>query len=269
MSTAEEPLLDRLQLRYQRVQEALAEELARDRKPPGSPLPPERALAEHFGVSRVTMRRALAELERAGVVVRGPSGGWLVAGTQVGEPPNQLMSFSEMAAARGLRPSAEVLRAHVRPATLDEAEALGLAPGADLFELERLRRMDGVPILVDRTRVPLSLAPGLPEVDFSSASLYAVLEERYGIRPTRARFAVEAVAADPRTAELLGLPPGGPVLRCEQVTADERGRTIELCEMRYRGDRYRFRATLVRAGSAFVPPGDPGPSHPPGARPPG
>ncbi len=251
MSTTEEPLLDRLQLRYQRVQEALAEEIARDRRPPGSPLPPERALAEHFGVSRVTMRRALAELERIGLVARSPTGGWLVAGPRVGEPPNQLMSFSEMAAARGLTPSARVLGATVRPATLDEAEVLGLAPGAPLFELERLRLMDGVPILVDRTRIPRSLAPGLEEVDFSTASLYAALEERYGIRPARARFAVEAVAADERLARLLELQPGGPVLRCEQVTEDEAGRTVEVCEMLYRGDRYRFRATLIRAGTAL------------------
>lgn len=250
MSTTEEPILDRLQLRYQRVQEALAEEIARDRRPPGSPLPPERALAEHFGVSRVTMRRALAELERIGLVARSPTGGWLVAGPRVGEPPNQLMSFSEMAAARGLTPSARVLGATVRPATLDEAEVLGLAPGAPLFELERLRLMDGVPILVDRTRIPRSLAPGLEEVDFSTASLYAALEERYGIRPARARFAVEAVAADERLARLLELQPGGPVLRCEQVTEDEAGRTVEVCEMLYRGDRYRFRATLIRAGTA-------------------
>jgi GntR family transcriptional regulator len=249
MSTTQEPVLDRLRLRYQRVQEALAQEIARDRRPPGSPLPPERALAEHFGVSRVTMRRALAELQRTGVVVRAPTGGWLVAGTQVGEPPNQLMSFSEMAAARGLVPSARVLQCHVRPATLDEADTLGLAPGAPLFELERLRLMDGIPILVDRTRIPLALAPDIADVDFSTASLYAVLEERYGIRPDRARFAIEAVAADERIARLLELPSGGPLLRCEQVTVDEQGRTIEICEMLYRGDRYRFRATLVRAGT--------------------
>ncbi|GIV01118.1 MAG: transcriptional regulator [Actinomycetota bacterium] len=258
MSTTEEPLLDRLQLRYQRVQEALAEEIARDRRPAGSPLPPERALAEHFGVSRVTMRRALAELERAGVVARAPSGGWVVAGTRIGEPPNQLMSFSEMAASRGLRPSARVLRHHVRPATLDEADILGLAPGAPLFELERLRLMDGVPILVDRTRIPLALAPDLDAVDFSAMSLYSVLEERYGIRPARARFAVEAIAADERTADLLELPPGGPLLRCEQITEDETGRTIEICEMRYRGDRYRFRATLVRGAAGFPSPPEPG-----------
>jgi DNA-binding GntR family transcriptional regulator len=129
MSAADEPLLDRLQLRYQRVQESLAEELARDHRPAGSPLPPERALAEHFGVSLVTLRRALDELERAGLVSRTPSGGWVVAGARIGEPPNELMSFSEMAASRGLTARARVLSEHVRPAMIDEADTLGPRPG--------------------------------------------------------------------------------------------------------------------------------------------
>jgi GntR family transcriptional regulator len=242
----QEPALERLRLRYQRVQDALADEIERGRYPAGSRLPPERALAEHFGVSRVTLRRALDELSRAGVVERSGSG-WAVAAGAIGEPPNVLMSFSEMAASRGLRPGGHVLERQVRAATLDEAEMLRLAPGATLFELERLRTMDGVPILIDRTRIPLALARGLDEVNLEGVSLYEVLEERFGLRATRAHFTVEAIAADERRASLLGLEPGQPLLRCRQQTEDATGRPIELCEMAYRGDRYRFLATLARA----------------------
>jgi DNA-binding GntR family transcriptional regulator len=136
----------------------------------------------------------------------------------------------------------------VRAATLDEAESLGLAPGASLFEVERLRTMDGVPILIDRTRIPLSIAPGLEATDLDGVSLYGTLEERFGVRPSRARFTVEAIEADARRAELLGLTAGQPLLRCQQQTEDDAGRQIELCEMVYRYDRYRFRATLARGG---------------------
>jgi GntR family transcriptional regulator len=248
MSHAEDgPVLEKLQLRYLRVQRALAEEIHRSGNTPGSLLPPERALAEHFGVSRVTLRRALAELEREGVVARSGSR-WTIAGAPIGEPPNALMSFSEMAATRGLRATATVLWAGIRSASLDEADALGLAPGASLFECERLRALDEVPILVDRSCLPASLVPGIDAADLSNGSLYALLERRYGVRPTRARFTVEAVAADDRLAGLLELRPGEPLLRCRQQTDDQMGRSIELCEMAYRGDRYRFRATLVRGG---------------------
>ena len=167
-------------------------------------------------------------------------------GDRIGEPPNALMSFSEMAASKGLVATAHVLDVGVRPATIDEAEALGLAPGAPLFEVERLRLMDGVPILIDRSTVPFALAPDLTEVDFSTRSLYHELEERHGLRPVRAHFAVEAVAADERQAVLFDLQVGEPLLRCDQLTEDGAGRPIELCEMFYRGDRYRFRSTLLR-----------------------
>jgi GntR family transcriptional regulator len=246
MSAAETPF-DTLQLRYERVREQLADDIDRDRRPPGSRLPPERALADHFGVSRATLRRALDELARDGRVERVP-GGWAVASRVVGEPPNELMSFSEMAASRGLTPGGRVLERSTRPASIDEADALGLAPGATLFVLERLRTMDDVPILIDRTRVPLALFDGIDEVELDGTSLYGVLEERFGIRPTRARFTVEAIPADERRARLLDLEPGDPLLRCEQQTEDQSGRAIELCEMVYRFDRYRFRATLVRGG---------------------
>jgi GntR family transcriptional regulator len=244
-ATHHDPVLDRLQLRYQRVQQELEEEIGRDRRPAGSRLPPERALAEHYGVSRVTLRRALAELEQAGVVAHDHAG-WVVAAPRIGEPPDTLMSFSEMAASRGLTASARILERQVRPATIDEAEALKLAPGAPLFEIERLRAMDDVPMMIDRTRIPLTLAPGLEDADLDGVSLYGLLEERYDMRAARARFTVEATPADERRAALLGLEPGQPLLRCQQQTEDESGRAIELCEMVYRFDRYRFRATLVR-----------------------
>jgi DNA-binding GntR family transcriptional regulator len=247
MSVPADRPLDDLQLRYQRVQLALSDEIRRGGRPAGSRLPPERALAEHFGVSRVTLRRALEELASAGVVSRSGSG-WAVATAAVGEPPNELMSFSEMAASRGLEPGSRVLERRVRAATLDEAEDLGLAPGASLFELERLRTMDGVPILVDRTTIPIAIAPGIDAIELDGVSLYEVLEERFDVRPTRARFTVEAIAADNRRAELLELRPGEPLLRCNQQTEDASGRQIELCEMVYRYDRYRFRATLTRGG---------------------
>jgi GntR family transcriptional regulator len=189
----------------------------------------------------------MQELERRSVLTRDGRG-WSVAGPRVGEPPNELMSFSEMAAARGVTASARVLSNQIRASTLDESDVLGIAPGAPVFELQRLRSMDDVPILIDRSLIPHALVPGIERTSFATTSLYEVLEHRYGLRPTRARFAVEAVAADERDAEALDLDLGGPLLRCLQMTEDAEGRMFESCEMRYRGDRYRFRATLLRAG---------------------
>lgn len=215
----------------------------------GSRLPAERELCERLGVSRVTLRRALSHLVDEGVLESSHGRGWYVTTGVLGEPPNVLRSFTQTAAARGLEASARVLAAEVVPATIDEAEALGVAPGAGIFHLRRVRLLGGVPIAFDHARLPLELGPDLPELDFEADTLYGALEER-GVVPTRADFSVEATAASAADAALLGVEHGDPLLVTSQTTFDQRDRPIELATMAYRGDRYRFRASLRRPSSA-------------------
>ena len=138
-----------------------------------------------------------------------------------------------------------MLAAEVRAATIDEAEAFGIAPGAELFELERVRMLDGLPISLDHNRVPLRLHPSSTELDFTTASLYEALE-RAGHPPRRADYELEARGADAPEAELLGLAPGAPVLFATTVAIGEDGRVVDLGRTVYRADRYRFQATLMR-----------------------
>lgn len=170
--------------------------------------------------------------------------GWFVATGPVSEPPNALMSFTAMGSARGLRASSRVLHVGVRPATLDEAEQLAMVPADDLFEIRRLRLLDDRPVALDHSRIPLVRLPTLPEHDFSVASLYGVLESA-GVRPSRADFIVEATSCDAEQSEHLAGGPGAPLLLARQTTFDQDDRPLELGSMAYRGDRYRFRATLV------------------------
>src|SRR4029079_11076549 len=102
--------------------------------------------------------------------------GSFVSGEALIEPPNTLMSLSELGRSRGLEASAEVLQRPTRPATIDEAETFGIAPGAELLELERLRMLDGVPISIDINVVPLRALPDAEALDFTKDSLYDALE---------------------------------------------------------------------------------------------
>ena len=232
-------------LRYQAVARVLADEIRTGRLGDRVHLPSERALVSRFGVSRVTVRRALRALEAEGLVTSAAGRGWLVRSTGLEEPENELLGFTDVARRQGLAASARVLAAHVREATLDEAELLGMAPGARVVELDRVRLLDGVPVGIDRSLVPAARAPGLLERDWTTASLYAALEEA-GCPPVRAEYVLQAAAADEPEATLLELSPGAPVLRAEQRSFDATGRPIQLCRMSYRGDRYRFRTTLIR-----------------------
>ncbi len=212
----------------------------------GDRLPGERALTDRFGVSRITVRRALAALVQEGHVHAEPKSGWYVAEPPLTEPAATLLGFSEMARASGLSPSARVVGRAVRAATLQEAEQLHVAPGADLFDLTRVRYLDAVPIAVDRSRIALARAPFLPDVDFARASLYDELSAR-GLVPSRASYLVQALPSAARIARRLHIDRGEPVLHVGGVVRDQRDRPLELGEITYKGDRYVMQVTLQRS----------------------
>jgi GntR family transcriptional regulator len=229
---------------YHRVYREIAREIESGALQPGDRLPSERWLCDELGVSRATVRRAIEELVGDGLV-EGRGRGSFVTGDALVEPPNTLMSLSELGRSRGLEATSRVLASDLRPATIDEADAFGIAPGAEVFELQRLRMLDGLPISVDHNRVPLRLVPGAALLDFTSASLYEALE-REGHPPARADYELEARGADEHEAELLGLAPDAPVLFATTVAIGEDSRVLDLGRTVYRADRYRFQATLMR-----------------------
>jgi GntR family transcriptional regulator len=238
------PITDAARPLYHRVYREIAHEIQCGALGAGDRLPSERWFCDELGVSRATVRRAIEELAADGLVE--PRGrGTYVRSSALVEEPNTLLSLSELGRARGLDATARVLSADTRPATIDEAEAFGIAPGAELLELERLRMLDGLPIAVDSNRVPLRFLPPVAELDFASASLYAAIE-RAGHPLARADYELEARAADAREAALLGQPPRTPVLLAIAVTVAEDGRVVDLGRTVYRADRYRFQATLTR-----------------------
>ena len=220
-------------------------------------LPTERDLCEHFSVSRVTLRRALSTLAENGQLRASWGRGWYVAREPLSEPPNALLSFSELAEGRGLVPSAKVLNLETRPASLDEADLLCVAPGSRLLVLERLRFMDSVPVVLQRSHFALARVDGLAEalgsVDVTKVSLYRFLEERWGLVPARADYVVEARAASDAEAELLDVAPGSPLLQATQITFDQEGNPFERHWSTYPGDRYRFEASLLRPAHASAP----------------
>ena len=101
-----------------------------------------------MGVSRTTIRKAIAELRAAGLVRAVQGRGTFVTTQGLVEPPNTLLSFSQLAAARGLQPGANLISSAIRGATLTEAEPLRIAPGAKVLDLVRLRTLDGIPVAI-------------------------------------------------------------------------------------------------------------------------
>ncbi len=197
-------------------------------------------------MSRVTLRTALATLEAEGRLTRSAQRGWFVPSNVVGEPPSTLQSFTEMARARGLRPTARVLRQETRPATFDEASRLRIAPTSPVLQIDRLRGLDGRPVCFDVVALPVELVPELVEADLHDASLYDALRERCGVTIHRSRYRVMAATADAAMAGLLETTAGSAVLVGDEIAYSRDGAPILLGVNTYRGDAYRFEADLYR-----------------------
>ncbi|MDE1991381.1 MAG: GntR family transcriptional regulator [Rhizobiaceae bacterium] len=230
---------------WQQAAKAITREITTGKLTSGSRLPPERDLIDRLSISRVTLRRALQSLVSSGVLVSSHGRGWYVATEGHQEFPQTLESFSETAARLGLTPSSEVLRAQEAPATLDEAEELSVAPGSKLFHLERIRKLDGVPVAVDTSYFPAMRELNLSAIDFSAASLFRIMSDA-GIELVRADSTIEARGADWTLAKHLGIDVGMPILAMHQLIEDSAGRPLISSIIRYAGDRYRLRTSFSR-----------------------
>lgn len=209
----------------------------------GQRLPSEAALGRRFEVSRVTLRQALSELDSRGLVTSRPGRGWFAAADAVNEPAGRLQSFTNMAHSRGLHTDAVVLVAALRPASWEEAQRLRLVPGADLFVIRRLRRLDGLPVALDHSRVPAVALAQHAEVDWSTASLHDELRTS-GWPPAYSDTELSAVNAEADEADLLEVPEGFALLTSAHLTFDTTDRPVEYGSITYRGDRYRYRAQV-------------------------
>ncbi|WP_092264320.1 GntR family transcriptional regulator [Deinococcus reticulitermitis] len=208
--------------------------------PGGAAFPAERELARLLGVSRVTVRQALALLEDEGLLRRKQGSGTFVeAPRSASRPLGLLSSFTDEVRARGARPGAQVLRFENALPTPHEALTLGLAPTERVYRVRRLRSSDGEALAVEESTLPAALIGPLSPEDVTDASLYALLGAR-GVQPARAVRHLRALNAEAELAGLLGVEPGAALLATERVSWTGQGQAVEYARAWYRGDRSNF-----------------------------
>ncbi len=211
-------------------------------------IPGERDLARMLGISRVTVRKAFADLVAEGVLVQRRGSGTFVAprSGRIELPLSRLTSFTEDMRSRGIETVSDWLDRSAALPTPEESLVLALSPGEKVSRLHRLRRADGRPLAIERASIPQRFLPDPLAVE---DSLYESLAAR-GLRPVRALQRLHAVALTRSDAGLLGLPEGSPALSTERVAYLTDGRVIEFTRSHYRGDSYDFIAELhLAAGS--------------------
>ena len=212
----------------------------------GDRMPTERDLTIRYGCSLITIRRALDELSREGRLERARGRGTFVTAPPIVRDIAARASFADEMRARGLDPYAEVLAAAEEPAPPAVAEELGIAPGAPVWYLERVRGADGVPLLLEQAHLSAVVFPGLLDEDFTRESLYDVLERRYGRRVVRTRETISAVVPRRREAPVgspdrkAGAVPGGRRVRRgrRRRRAQQDDRVGRACPVLHRDERH-------------------------------
>lgn len=212
----------------------------------GSTLASERDLSEKLGVSRVTVRRALDELQAQGVVERRQGAGTFVSGPKMLLVP-QPISFSEQMNIRGVIPGSLTLRSEEQHAGAMLAELLKIPAKEMVRVFTRLRLVDGTPVAVETLHVPVALTPGLTGRDLEEHSFYSLLENRYGIHIAKGSQTVEASITDHDETQLFGLPSPIAAFRFELTTETAAGLPVEFVRGVHRSDRLKLRLSLTSA----------------------
>ena len=205
----------------------------------GQALPSERDLSQALGLSRVTVRKAIAGLVEEGLLTQRHGAGTFIA-ERIVKPMSRLTSFTEDLRARGLNPRSEFFERTIGEVTPEEAMALNLSPGAMVARLHRVRYAEDEPLAIERTVVPASV---LPDPMLVGDSLYEALQLS-GCRPRRALQRLRAVLLGTQQARLLHVATGSAGLHIERRGFLDDGRVVEFTTSWYRGDIYDFVAEL-------------------------
>lgn len=236
----------RIPLYYQLMQH-LRRQIEEEKYKPGDPFPSEHELCREFGVSRPTVRHALNELAREGLLHRLKGKGTFVSEPKIQQEFIQkLVSFTEEMEQKGLKSSTKVLRLEVMPASKKTSAYLSLAAGEPVYQLQRLRFVNDEPIVVVTTYLPQKYCSSITEKDLNNQSLYKILEEEYGITICKVRRILEVIVATEEYADLLEIEEGAPIQLSKTVAWDQHNRPIESSIARYRGDRSQFIIDLHR-----------------------
>jgi GntR family transcriptional regulator len=229
---------------YLQLKSSLIDEINSGGYAPDQRLPSERELCERYNVSRITVRQAMSELIRDGMVYAVVGKGTFVCEPKINQELRSLTGFTQDVRRRGGQPGSQMIEARLVNAGARLAQKLRVAQGAELVLLARLRLSDGVPLALETAYLPHTLCPGLLQYDLTTGSLYAALENHYNLRLVRAEQAITAGLASSNELALLQLHPPAPILRIERTTFTAQDLAVEVVESAYRSDRYQFRAIL-------------------------
>lgn len=231
--------MSRTQPLYKRIEADLLEQINLGRYQKGDCIPPEQALCARYGVSRVTIRKALQQLVDQGLLTRTPGVGTRVARLPITPKLPGLAGFAEEMRAQGLTPRTEVTQFCLQPADARIAQQLGVAEGAPVYYFKRSQYADNALFLLESTHMSAEAFPGI-SLQVLQTGKYRYVEKRLGLKIAGHHHIITPILADAALARLLDLPAGTPLLKDENTTFLEDGRVLDFTEQVYNSTRYQL-----------------------------
>ena len=233
----------RTQLYFQ-LYDILNRDIKTGKYKPGELLPTESDLIHKYGISRVTVRKAMDMLTNEGLIVKRRGYGTYVQNPKLEQTLSQVLHFSNEMEKRGYRSTTTMLANEAVLANKTIAEALHLNEGDKLIHVNRLRCANDIPHCVESAYLIHDFCPAVLGQDFSKASLRLFLNEQCGIAWSHAHQKIFAIIANAQLAGYLDIKKGDPLIYIERVSYDQHNRAGEYLQAYYRGDSYYLSADL-------------------------
>jgi len=231
---------------HSRIREELRERILRGTLQPNDRMPSESELMAHYGVSRITVRQALGDLQNARMIFKVPGKGSFVAAPKPFQDLGRLQGFAEAMNASGHETFNRLLSLQTVPADASIAERLQMAEGADVTAIQRVRHLDRQPVSVDFTWLPQHLGAHIRREELATRDIFLILENDLATPLGHADIAIDALPAPPDIARHLQLAPHTPVLHIERLTHDRDGRPVDHEHLYCRSDTFQYRLRLQR-----------------------
>ena len=213
--------------------------------PPHSQVPSESQMTEAFSVSRITIRQALGDLQKEGLIFKVAGKGSFVAKPKAFQNLSRLQGFGEAMAPSGYETFSQVLSMRQVAASEMVSRRLQVGLGDAVYEIQRLRYLNREPISVDQSYFPLALGERLAHEDLPTRDIFVILENDFGLHLTHADVQIEAISADEFLARQLRIAEASPLLRIERLTyADDKPIDFEF--LYFRGDAFQYRLRIDR-----------------------
>ncbi len=230
---------------YQQIFEEIKAAIEEGRYQPKERIPSEPELAERYGVSRITVRRAVEELCAEGYLVKQQGRGTFVSTPRINRQLLQYKvarSFTDVCRDNGMEPGARLVNRQIVPVRAEEAKFLGLDENALLLYIKRIRTADGQPIFEENVFLPYERFQALLREPLEDVSLFDLITDlNDGLPPSKTpQRTVAAVRATAEQASELAISVGDPLLFLNVHFSDENDRPLCIGRQYYVGSRYRF-----------------------------